>query len=379
MDPNIAQNAYSNQSQLKQDDIKEQQRFAEEMQKFKAVIDAVDITTTAVIDSTTKAEKSSSKMTTNVTKEIKTNSDNVVSTLKANSTTTKACLDKLIQVTLESKDQELLNVVSNFTSLLQGLTDAISNIEQGPLNELPKVNKELGLVLQAINKELTEKEEPDYTDAFVKLEEAVKKIDIKPVVKVAKDTIDLSPLEDLLAQVRDAVVASGIEIPENDLSPVIVSLQAVQDTIANLKFPSPNFILPYKTSDGTATQGSARVLSSQIVGTDTGIVANAVIHGKTTAGGGSYVDVKVNPSGALTTDATISGNVFTESAIYYKRLDDTTTLNMIYIGEATPGTATSAATWRIKRLDLTAGLIIQWADSGDFTQVWNNRASLTYN
>ena len=65
--------------------------------------------------------------------------------------------------------------------------------------------------------------------------------------------------------------------------------------------------------------------------------------------------------------------------VYDKRLDDTTTLNMIYIGEAVPGTATSAATWRIKRLDVTVGLIIQWADSGDFTQVWDNRASLTYN
>lgn len=67
------------------------------------------------------------------------------------------------------------------------------------------------------------------------------------------------------------------------------------------------------------------------------------------------------------------------SAIYDKRLDDTTTLNMIYIGEAVPGTATSAATWRIKRLNVAIGLIIEWSGNGDFTQVWNNRASLTYN
>lgn len=120
-------------------------------------------------------------------------------------------------------------------------------------------------------------------------------------------------------------------------------------------------------------------LGTQIDTSDNGIVTNSVIHGVTTGGGGGYKDVKVNPSGALTVDATISGNVSTESAIYYKCLDDTTTTSMIYIGEATPGTATSASTWRIKRLNLTAGLIIQWADSGDFTQVWDNRASLTYN
>lgn len=329
MDPNIAQNAYSNQSQLKQDDIKEQQRFAEEMQKFKAVIDAVDITTTAVIDSTTKAEKSSSKMATTVTKEIKTNSDNVVSTLKANSTTTKACLDKLIQVTLESKDQELLNVVSNFTSLLQGLTDAISNIEQGPLNELPKVNKELGLVLQAINKELTEKEEPDYTDAFVKLEEAVKKIDIKPVVKVAKDTIDLSPLEDLLAQVRDAVVASGIEIPENDLSPVIVSLQAVQDTIANLKFPSPNFILPFKNTVGEAKQANLN----------------------------------------------LDGSIAVAAPAKTERYDYSSSTS-IYTGSADIGTSNASTGWTIVLYDLASPSAASGKVATDVS--WNNRATGTF-
>jgi hypothetical protein len=104
----------------------------------------------------------------------------------------------------------------------------------------------------------------------------------------------------------------------------------------------------------------------------------SVITGKTTAGGGGYVNVKVNPSGALTTDATITGTVTAESPTYYKRLDDTTTLNMIYIGEAQPGTATSTASWRIKRLDLTSGLIIQWAGSGAFSQIWDNRAALTY-
>lgn len=105
----------------------------------------------------------------------------------------------------------------------------------------------------------------------------------------------------------------------------------------------------------------------------------SVIAGRSSTGGGTYYNVKVNPSGSLETTATISGTVSTESAVYYKRLDDTTTANMIYIGEATPGTATSAATWRIKRLNLTSGLIIQWAGTGTFNQVWDNRAALSYN
>ena len=107
-------------------------------------------------------------------------------------------------------------------------------------------------------------------------------------------------------------------------------------------------------------------------------LTRSVIAGRASSGGGTYYNVKVNPSGSLETNAAITGNVSTESAVYYKRLDDTTTTNMIYIGEATPGTATSAATWRIKRLNIATGLVIQWADSGNFSQVWDNRAGLTY-
>lgn len=41
------------------------------------------------------------------------------------------------------------------------------------------------------------------------------------------------------------------------------------------------------------------------------LLTKSVISGKTTGGGGGYVDVKVNPSGALVTDSTISGTVTT--------------------------------------------------------------------
>lgn len=52
-----------------------------------------------------------------------------------------------------------------------------------------------------------------------------------------------------------------------------------------------------------------------------------------------------------------------------------------YIGEAEPGTATSSASWRIKRVDETADpdVTVKWAGTGTFNQVWDNRASLSYN
>jgi hypothetical protein len=49
-----------------------------------------------------------------------------------------------------------------------------------------------------------------------------------------------------------------------------------------------------------------------------------------------------------------------------------------YVGEAAIGTATSSASWRIKKIDSTSGISITWAGSGVFDQVWDNHASLTY-
>jgi hypothetical protein len=50
--------------------------------------------------------------------------------------------------------------------------------------------------------------------------------------------------------------------------------------------------------DGTNSVG-VKALNNQVVATDFGLITNTVIHGLTTAGGGGYIDVKVNPSGSL--------------------------------------------------------------------------------
>jgi len=53
---------------------------------------------------------------------------------------------------------------------------------------------------------------------------------------------------------------------------------------------------------------------------------------------------------------------------------------VIYQGWANPGTATSAASWRIKKIvDTTGDFAITFADGNrNFDNVWDNRASLTY-
>jgi hypothetical protein len=52
---------------------------------------------------------------------------------------------------------------------------------------------------------------------------------------------------------------------------------------------------------------------------------------------------------------------------------------ILYVGEAVTGAATSAAAWRIKKINTSGGVSFTWANgSSAFSNIWDNRASLTY-
>ena len=70
-----------------------------------------------------------------------------------------------------------------------------------------------------------------------------------------------------------------------------------------------------------------------------------------------------------------------EEQMYAKRVDfvnDT----LLYRGEASPGSLESAASWRVRRIQFVGAdedVVEEWADgAATFTQVWDNRASLSY-
>jgi len=58
---------------------------------------------------------------------------------------------------------------------------------------------------------------------------------------------------------------------------------------------------------------------------------------------------------------------------------DHASATITYIGEAEPGSATSAAVWRIRRVDTSSGTTVTWADGNqNFDNIWDNRIGLTY-
>ena len=86
---------------------------------------------------------------------------------------------------------------------------------------------------------------------------------------------------------------------------LLVNLGANNDvTVASL--PLPSGAATETTLAAINTKINTKALNVQVAGTDVGLITNSVLHGLTTAGGGSYVDVKVTPSGALAVDATLS-------------------------------------------------------------------------
>lgn len=76
------------------------------------------------------------------------------------------------------------------------------------------------------------------------------------------------------------------------------------------------------------------------------------------------------------------GTTWVRDAGSYAAFDiqiDPATSTITYIGKAVPGTATSASTWQIKKIDSTSGTSITWASgNSNFDKVFDNRAALIY-
>jgi len=99
---------------------------------------------------------------------------------------------------------------------------------------------------------------------------------------------------------------------------------------------------------------------------------------------GRPVDLKDIGSGNNVTVVTPGGgrgSSSTGSTVVQKYLVllDEVSATLSYMGEAIPGTATSAPSWRIRKIDTSSGVSIEWAESSTaFSYIWDDRASYTY-
>ncbi|HRH21724.1 MAG TPA: hypothetical protein PLJ58_00835 [bacterium] len=134
-----------------------------------------------------------------------------------------------------------------------------------------------------------------------------------------------------------------------------------------------------KTSDLTFDSGALEVKVTSLPGagsssfSDAGDIARSAL-----VDAQRHVQVDILSS-ALPTAASTETTLQTISFGGFKFAIRIATVGDIdYIGEAAIGTATSAASWRIKKVDSSSGTVITYAGTGVFDQIWDNRASLTY-
>ena len=134
-----------------------------------------------------------------------------------------------------------------------------------------------------------------------------------------------------------------------------------------------------KTSDLTFDAGALSVKVTSVSGdgsssfSDSGDVAKSAL-----VDGDRHVQVDVLSS-TLPSSASTETTLQTISFGGYKFTLRLATVGSVdYVGEASIGTTTSAASWRIKKVDSTSGIVLQWAGTGVFDQVWDNYASLSY-
>lgn len=134
------------------------------------------------------------------------------------------------------------------------LKDLISAINKIPTPKFPDFPKEIKVSNPTDITKQTDKLSKDIKS----VETAVKKLklDVKPQINVkpAEVKIDTDAIISQLESVREAIASFSVVIPETDNEPVISALNSVEKSIADLVFPAPNYILPFKTSGGTATQ-----------------------------------------------------------------------------------------------------------------------------
>lgn len=63
----------------------------------------------------------------------------------------------------------------------------------------------------------------------------------------------------------------------------------------------------------------------------------------------------------------------------FKQVDTLSTIGSIYVGEAIIGAASTASSWRVRRISITTGsATVTWAGAANFDQIWTNRLTLTY-
>lgn len=261
------------------------------------------------------------------------------------------------KLTPEQRDK--LEAYQQTETQLQTLQD-IADMTQEVVNILDDQKKDtkvenLGVLLTDIRESLSvlkDKEAPETPDYAKPVVEAVNRLEKELTKSISK--IDTKP------QIT-------VDAPAVNVSPPNVDLKGVEKALGNLPkaFEQAIKLIPkaeIPEQDFTPLLSAWEGISEQLQSIDTASRMKPVFP--------TQLKV-VNPDGSSI--GSLSGSS------YYESFTDTTTdTNLVYLGKAEAGTATSSAAWQIKRYNKTTGHMSFADDITTFTKTWDSRTSYSY-
>lgn len=178
--------------------------------------------------------------------------------VKTNQRTTKT-LEK-VNADLNKSLKDVAQQISQMASSLKTLepipnddTNVVSAIKQLE-SAISKLPSQIDIPEQEKVEEVKISNQVDYSKQFESILKALKAIDIKPSVNVDVPKLDLSGVTKAVEGLQKTVVNTPAPVVNVDMQEVVGGLKQVVNTVAGLKFPIPNYVLPFRNPDGTATQ-----------------------------------------------------------------------------------------------------------------------------
>lgn len=214
--------------------------------------------------------------------------------------------------------------------------------------------------------------------------------DKRMTVEIEQPSVDLSPIVSALEDIKEMLDKPEDDEEKLDLTPILNALQDLQNTVAiSAQYPDQKDYtdalqmlldaLQRPTRDQEIIDLLARPFPTFEI--PSSLINNGRVKVEVDRTGGGIASrlhdargVAIDPANSSNQEAILTA--LTQQ--YILQIDDE--YPVTYLGEAVPGTATSAAAWRIKKIDETSApdLTIKYAGTGAFDQVWNNRTSLSY-
>lgn len=191
-----------------------------------------------------------------ITSNTRISGEKIADTVRSGNSDLSKSMHDLLMATMIGKDPRLAEVAKNLGNLLEQISKSSESLKASGIDSIPKTFEKLTKTLSDLPSKVSETDKSAELIPFLKEISTTIKAN-KPVYNpVINSKVDLSPLIKELQAIKSSVSESKVEVPDSDFSGVESAVSKVEKAINGLRFPVPNYVLPFKDSDGKAAQAT---------------------------------------------------------------------------------------------------------------------------